>query len=618
MKKLTAVVFTLGLSLGIMTACIPQEGNAGKGEKTISAAETEDAGKEEDGAAGDAEADTLVNGDMTGDEISGENGKDIAVNPGNWGAYDTLIDQAKEEKDAAKREALLHEAEDMLMETGAVLPLFCEKDSYLQKEALTGVYSNPYGMKYFMFAEMPDKTLTVSLGAEPYSLDPALTSGGAEASILVNIFSGLTVFDSEGKIQPDLASDYEVSRDGLTYTFYLKPDLQWSDGEPLTAQDFVYAWNRAANQKTNPVNAMLLDVIAENQDGTLRVAAEEDGAVLQVMLKAPCPYFPELCALPAYYPVQQGQVEAYAEQGSSMDAWCREAGFVTSGAYTVEEWNHEQSIILAKNPYYHRADEVTENIVEIVLSEDAEAALTSYSRGEVDFMDEIPESELRMLTESPEFHAADGFSVYYLSFNVTSEVFAGKTPAQANSMRRAFALLADRDYLCEYIVRAGQQPANSLMPADMEDGRGGVFRENDSEYTYPDAENAGYFNPYWSEENIAEAISLLTFAGYQFEEGVLSEETPLAFTCLIDGNRGSRAVAEALQQDFAAVGIEMQIKALEGNAFSNAKKYGRYDAVMGQNEPHFNDPVSLLEQWTTESSGNECFFGNSSTFHGVK
>ncbi len=401
---------------------------------------------------------------------------------------------------------------------------------------------------------------------------------------------------------------------------------------------------------------MLFAVIAENQDGTLKVMAEEEGAVLTVTLKTPCSYFPELCALPAYYPVKRSEAEADGAQGNRTDAWSREAGFVTNGAYTVEEWpelcalpayypvkrseaeadgaqgnrtdawsreagfvtngaytveewKHGQSITLQKNPYYHRADEVSESTVKIMLSTDAEAVLTAYNDGDVQFMDEIPVSGLRNLAESPEFHAGDSFGTYYLSLNVTSELFAGKTPAQANAMRRAFALLADRDYICDYIVRAGQQPANSLIPADMKDGQDGVFRKNDSDYTYADVGTTGYFNPFWSEENIAEAISLLTFAGYRFEEGMLSEETPLVFTYLIDGEENSGAIAEALQQDFAAVGIEMQIKMLEGNAFSNAKKYGRYDAVTGENRALYNNPLSLLEQWSSESERNECFLG---------
>ena len=585
MKKLTAVIIGVGLTLGLMTACTSQKGIVRTEEGTVPTTE------------------------MSNSDVDAENPEDIAVNAGNWGAYDVLIAGIREEKNAAKREALLHEAEDMLMETGAVLPLFYEKDTYMQKKELTGVYANAYGMKYFMFAEIPDKTLTVHLGGEPYSLDPALADSGTEADISVNIFSGLTAFDANGEIQPELASHYEVSGDGRTYTFYLQPDLKWSDGEVLTAEDFVYAWNRAGNGTTDSVNDMLFAVIAENPDGTLKVMAEEEGAVLTVTLKTPCSYFPELCALPAYYPVKRSEAEADGAQGNRTDAWSREAGFVTNGAYTVEEWKHGQSITLQKNPYYHRADEVSESTVKIMLSTDAEAVLTAYNDGDVHFMDEIPVSGLRNLAESPEFHAGDSFGTYYLSLNVTSELFAGKTPAQANAMRRAFALLTDRDYICDYIVRAGQQPANSLIPADMKDGQDGVFRKNDSAYTYADVGTAGYFNPFWSEENIAEAISLLTFAGYRFEEGMLSEETPLVFTYLIDGEGNSSAIAEALQQDFAAVGIEMQIKTLEGNAFSNAKKYGRYDAVTGENRALYNNPLSLLEQWSSESERNECFLG---------
>ena len=213
------------------------------------------------------------------------------------------------------------------------------------------------------------------------------------------------------------------------------------------------------------------------------------------------------------------------------------------------------------------------------------------------------------LLDNPEFHIVDQLGTYYVSFNVKSPLFDGKTAAQANAMRRAFALLVDRDYICENIGQTGQKPANSFIPVGMADGNGGVFKENDDAYTFPDAEDTGYFNPSWSQENVDEAISLLAYAGFQFDNGVLSAETPISFEFLTNDGSGHVAVAEALQQDFAEIGINMTINTVDWNVFLNERKSGNYDIARNGWIADFSDPINMLEMWTTDSGNNDCQFG---------
>ena len=180
------------------------------------------------------------------------------VDPVNgWDVYDELIDQIRTETDLEKRAEMMHQAEDILMETGAILPLYFYTDIYLQKDYLTNVYWTPFGYKYFMFAELnnpaadaDNTTLHAYLASEPDKLDPALNSTVDGAILAINSFAGLFTYNADHEQVPDLVEDYTKSDDGLTYTFTLKDGLKWSNGEPLDASDFVYSWNRAADPVT--------------------------------------------------------------------------------------------------------------------------------------------------------------------------------------------------------------------------------------------------------------------------------------------------------------------------------------------------------------------------------
>lgn len=507
----------------------------------------------------------------------------------------------------------MHQAEDMLMETGALVPLYYYNDIYLQKEAVSGIYSNAYGFKYFMFADNGDSTtLKMNLASEPDKLDPALNTTVDGACLVVNSFEGLCAYNSDGVVTLALADSYEASEDGLSYTFTLKDGLMWSDGSELTAKDFEYAWNRAADPNTGADYAYMFDGIARKDDGTLDVTASEDGKTLTINLAAPCVYFLDLCAFPAFYPVQQACVEAAEGYEENPGAWALEAGFVSNGAYTLESWNHNESMVYVKNPNYYRADEVKIERLELMLSADDTAIYAAYNAGDLDFADTVPTDEIQNLLDNPEFHIVDNLGTYYVCFNVNSELFAGKTPEQANAMRRALSLLIDRDYIVENIGQTGQQPANTFIPAGMMDGNDGEFRANDDAYTFPNADAVGYFDSSYDayDANLAEAIELLKEAGFEFtEDNMLSDATPINITYIVNEGTGHVAIAEALQQDFAAIGATVTIETSEWNVFLNDRKAGNYDMARNGWLADFNDPINMLEMWTTDSGNNDVQFG---------
>ncbi|HIT35342.1 MAG TPA: peptide ABC transporter substrate-binding protein [Candidatus Faecousia intestinavium] len=592
MKKLTALLLALVMCFGLV-AC---------GGQTASTETTAPAAEATEPAAQETEA---VESNFV-DPVNG------------WDTYDALIEQIRTCTDPVERVDLMHQAEDILMDTGALLPLYFYTDIYLQKDYLTNVYWTPFGYKYFMFAELGNgsDTLRMYLASEPDKLDPALNSTVDGAILAINSFAGLFTYDADQKQIPDLAESYTVSDDGLTYTFTLKDDLKWSNGDTLDASDFVYSWNRAVDPATAsdyaymfaPIKgyAEMTEMDADgnlvNPDATLAVTASEDGKTLTVELTTPTAYFLDLCAFPTYFPVYQEAVEAADPEGNNPGAWALDPGenFVCSGAYVLTEWNHNSSMVYEKNPYYHRADEVTIERQELMLSSDETAVFAAYNDGSLDFSDGVPTAEIAGLEGNPEYHVIGTLGTYYVSFNVNSPMFDGMSAEDAATLRKALALFIDRDYIVTNIGQADQVPAGSFIPAGCSDGNGGEFKNKD------------YFDPSYEafEDNVAKGIEMMESIGFKFDEnGMLSSETPLSFTYLVNTPGSNVDVAVAIQSDMAAVGINMEVSPMEWNVFLNDRKNGNYDVARNGWLMDYNDPLNMLEMWTSDSGNNDCQFG---------
>ena len=529
-----------------------------------------------------------------------------------WEAYDARIAEIKKETDKVKREALMHEAEDELMSTWAIVPLYYYNDVYMQKTDVENIYSNCFGFKYFGFAKTPDNTLSLQVASEPNKLDPALNSTVDGACLAILSFAGLYTYDAEGKLVPDLAESYEVSDDGLTYTFTMKDGLKWSDGEELNAEDVVYSWNRLVTPETGADYFYLADGIARKEDKTLDIEASEDGKTFTVNLSAPCPYFLDLCAFPAFYPVPQQSVEAAEGADTNPGAWCTEAGFVTSGPMTCKEWKHNESMTYEKNPNYHNADAVSLEKVQFMLSADDTAVWNAYEDGSLQFSDTIPTDMMETAKEREDFHKIPTLGTYYAGFNVNSELFKGKTVQQAADMRKAINLLIDRQYIVDTIGQADQEIANTFIPTTMSDGNGGEFRTNDDAYTYPVEEAKGYFDPSFEayDANLEEARKLLEGAGYKFDEdGTLSDETPISMTYLTNDSEGNVKIGESIQQDLDVIGIKVQVETREWSVFLDERKQGKFDFCREGWLADYDDPINMLEMWETDSGNNDMQFG---------
>jgi peptide/nickel transport system substrate-binding protein/oligopeptide transport system substrate-binding protein len=518
-----------------------------------------------------------------------------------WTGYDALIAEIKTTTDMAHRVDLMHQAEDMLMSTYCINPIWYYNDSFLLKDYVTGIYSNNYGYKYFMYANMGNgsKTLKLNLASEPDKLDPALNSSVDGACLAINSFGGLFRYNEAQEIVGNFAEGYTVSEDGLTYTFTLKKGLKWSDGSPLTANDFVYSWNRAVDEKTAADYAYMFDGLAGWE-------ATND-TTLVVTLKAPCAYMLDLMSFPTFYPVKQSEVESYDDWETNPGHWAQEAGFVSCGAYVLKEWKHDESMVYEKNPYFWDAANVKVERLEFMLSADDTAIFAAYQAGDIDFADTVPTDEIASLLGNPEFHVVGQLGTYYMCFNIKSKLFAGKTAEQATAMRQAFCMLLDRDYVAKNVGQTGQVPANAFIPIGMADGNGGIFKTEASA-------TVGYFDPYAInndyEGTLNKARELLKSAGYKFDKnGVLSSKTPISFEYLTNESSGHIAVAEAMQSDLAVLGITMTIKSEDWSIFLDDRKQGNYDVARNGWIADFNDPINMLEMWTTDSGNNDVQFG---------
>ncbi len=421
-------------------------------------------------------------------------GYDVKVEDGTWAqTYDVLISTIKSCSDNNKRYEMMHLAEDMLMATGCITPLYYYTDLYMIDDSVKGFYSTPLGYKHFMYSTVDGaNSINVGLSSEPDSLDPALNYTVDGATMINHLFSGLAKWtqDDNGKliIAPDCAEalpEGTWNADGtVTYTYTLKEGLKWSDGTELKASDFVYAWNRAASEELFADYGYMFELIVGYEDVAYGVAgaklaavADDDARTITVTITDAVPYWNELLAFPTYFPVRADVVENAN--------WATGANTcIGNGPYKIDSWAHNSKIVLKKNPNYHEADKVTMNKIEFHLSADPEDMLTNFKNGTWQFIEEVPTTEIPTLKKNykDEFVIAGQMGTYYICWNINKRILPANSTlvgveaerAQAE-IRKAIGLLLDRNYIVEKITQGGEVPASSLIPMGMTNPDGTEF-----------------------------------------------------------------------------------------------------------------------------------------------
>lgn len=363
-------------------------------------------------------------------------GIDLKVENGTWAeTYDKLIPAIKTCTDNTTRMELMHRAEDLLMSTGCIVPLYFYTDLYMLDDSVEGFFSNPLGYKYFYKTTVDGKgdSIAVCLASEPDTLDPALNSSVDGATMVSHLFAGLAKWDEDenGKlvITPDCATELPegvVNEDGtVTYTYTLKDGLKWSDGKDLTAKDFEFAWQRAASvELAADYGYMFENVVGYNDiwgdepvEGAKLAVEALDDKTLQVTLYSSVAYWNELLAFPTFFPVREDVVanEAWATDPST---------YVSNGAYKMTGWDHNSVITLTKNENYFDADNVTMGEIKAYLSDDANNMLTNFKNGTWQLIDDVPTNEIATLKADypDEFVVAGQIGTYYVCWNINENL----------------------------------------------------------------------------------------------------------------------------------------------------------------------------------------------------
>ena len=463
-------------------------------------------------------------------------------------------------------------------------------------------------------AEESATSIAVCIASEPDTIDPALNSAVDGATLTAHLFSGLSKWaqDENGNlvIVADAAEELTegvANEDGtVTYTYTLKDGLTWSDGQAVTAGDFEFAWKRAASTELGADYGYMFEVVKGYPD-ELAVTATDD-KTLEVTLNNAVAYWNELMAFPAYYPVREDVV--------SNEAWATDPStYICNGPYTITGWEHNSKITLTKNPAYIDADSITMDVIEFYLSDDANNMLSNFENRTWQLIDDVPTAEIKRLeSEYPtEYFVAGQIGTYYVCWNINqnllpadSELTGVEAEAANVEIRKAMSLLIDRNYIVEEIGQAGQVPASGFVPMGMTDADGSEFYMNagDSEdyVGYYDVSADAYI------DNWDAAIEILK-KYYDYDETTYTFTNAPTMEYLYNTSEGHKAIGEYLQGVWASVGITVNLVNQEWNTFLNTRKNGEYTIARNGWLADYNDPISFLDMWITESGNNDVQFG---------
>ncbi len=433
-------------------------------------------------------------------------------------------------------------------------------------------------------AEDKEMVLRWNLGSDPKTIDPQLNSASDGGHIINNTFEGL-MREVNGKLQPAMAESYEVSDDGLTYTFKLR-DAKWSDGKPVTAHDFEYAWKRALNPETGSEYAFQMFYIKGGQEYFEGKGKVEDVAVkalddktLEVTLNAPTPYFLNLTSFYTYMPARKDVVEKDPE------GWAKNPELaVSNGPFKLAEYSTGDKIVLVKNENYWNVDAVKLDKIVASMIVDQSTQLTAYESGELDAIDEVPTQEIpRLLAEEPTFQILPLLGTYYYIFNVDKE------PTNDVRVRKALALAIDRKAITEQVTKRGETPATGYVPPTLKLSNGKEFREVAGDYG---------IDP--NKAQVEEARKLLAEAGYPNGEGFPTLEL------VYNTSENHKAIAEAIQEMWKQnLGINVTLTNQEWAVFQDTRHQGNFSIARAGWLADYADPMTFLDMWTSYSGNND-------------
>lgn len=449
------------------------------------------------------------------------------------------------------------------------------EDTETEKEAEAGEEESASG----------EKVLNLNNLVEPTSLDPSIGFDEVSWIPLNNLMEGLTRLDQDSLAAPGVAEDWEISEDGLTYTFHLRDDANWSNGDPVVAEDFVYAWKYMLSPDTASAAAFLGYFIAGGEAYNNGEGSADDVAVtavdektLEVVLEAPAGFFLDVLTNPAFFPINHKVAEENPNWHAEADS------FVANGPFMLESWEHDSEMVFAKNPEYWDADVVKLDKVHWAMVNDTNTQYQMFETGELDTAS-IPPELSDDLIEGDNVYIGNYGGLEFFRFNVNEEPFQNK------KIRQAFSYAVNRQDIADFVVKNGVEPAYGFVSPGFTTSSGGDFREGNDDLVSFDPDQAKQL----LEEGMAEE-------GYE-------ELPPIVLS--YNTSDSNKAVAETMQSMLSDnLGVNITLENQEWNVFSEAQQNLELQFSRSSFINDYSDPVNFLESFITDSYMNRTGWSN--------
>lgn len=440
-----------------------------------------------------------------------------------------------------------------------------------------------------------NKTLHLNLGSEPPTLHPGLANDNIAHTVLTQTFEGLTRIDKDGKPQNAIAEKIEKSEDATKYTFTLREDAKWSNGDPVTAKDFEYAWKWVLTPENESKYAYQLYYIKNGEKFYNGEVGEEelgikvvDDYTLEVELEQPTPYFEELLAFYTYYPVN-------SKIAKKNPKWASDAGenYTSNGPFVLDTWKHNDQLTLKKNDKYFDKDKVKLEEINFTMISDGNTELNKFNSGEIDWAgapigNSIPTEAIKSLEKEGKLNIEPFAGVYWLKFNTEVKPFNNK------KVRQALGYAINREEIIENVLQGGQQPAMANVPPTM-------IKESEK----------GYFK----DGDVKKAKQLLE-EGLK-EEGFTGVDDPnlptfeLAYNSEGDHQKIMQAIQDMWNKE---LGIKTELTNEEWKVYIEKLHSGDYQIGRMGWIGDFNDPINFLELFKEKDGGNNDTFWENEEF----
>lgn len=436
-------------------------------------------------------------------------------------------------------------------------------------------------------ASAAKKILHYGNGSEPQDLDPHASTGIPEHHLYLTFFEGLVAEDPQLNIIPAIAEKWDISPDRRVYTFHLRANARWSDGAPITADDFVQSYQRILTASLGSEYAYMLWLVTGAEDyhkGRLTDFGATgfqalDPRTLRITLRQPAPFILHAMAFYPWFVVPTKTIAKFGGLERKASPWTRPGNIVCSGAYVLSEWRPNQKIVAVRNPHYWDRDRVKIDEIHFYPVELADTEERMFRTGQLDITNEVPLTKIPVYQrENPAALRIDPWNgVYFYRFNVK------RKPFDDVRVRRALALSIDREALVKNVTLGGEQPAYHLVPPNV----------------------AGYTSRHRFSADIAEAKRLLAEAGYPDGRGFPSVE--LLYNTL----EKHRVIAEALQQQWRRnLGIEITLFNQEWKVYMDAQHAKNFQFQRAGWIADYVDPHVYFDLWETDGGNNDTNWGD--------